>query len=338
MTEEKKSKKPWIKHLGLLLAVVPIVWIYGRLDFHKMLAGLPMVAWWTGPALLLFVLSCMTLQGVRWWILARVFIPGLSLTRALAYHYIGVFYGTAIPSGAAQDVIKTVLLAKNTDVAASWAATWITRILGLPALGILSVYGFFAMDRSTLPKSLNYGMLAFYGLVVLVFFISFSKRLTRPLRRLFEKFTPKKILTVVGDIREGVYRYRGKWRDVAWAFFVTVLTQVLLVCSGIFTLKGISGHFYLWQCFAFIPLIELIAVSFPLTPNGLGIRETLNAGFTAYLGLTKEQLGIYILFQLFFAFTPRLIGLWPVLHGYAKDRRARKAAAAPDGDDSGAHQ
>jgi hypothetical protein len=55
----------------------------------------------------------------------------------------------------------------------------------------------------------------------------------------------------------------------------------------------------------------------------MGVREMLNVAMLTYLGLTKEQLGIFILFQFFFAYSPRLIGLVPVLHGYLKDCRTR---------------
>lgn len=323
--KDKKTGRTWIQRLGIPLAAIPIIWIYWRLDFHAMLSILPKVAWWTGPALFAIVITCMTLQGVRWWILLRAFIPDLRLGRALAYHFIGGFYGTALPSGTAQDIIKTVLVANNNSTSASWAALWLTRILGLPALGILSMYGFIAMDRSALPKGGTSAMALFYALIVFLFFLSFSKKMTRPIRKIMEKFAPRKISDMLGNIREGVYRYRDKKGDVVYCFLVTVVTQILLVFSAVFTLKGISGHYFIWQCFTFIPLIELISISFPFTPNGMGVREMLSAAMFAYLGLTKEQLGIYVLFLLFFGLAGRLVGVLPLAHGYLKGRRQRAA-------------
>lgn len=317
-------KNPWIKRIGLAVAILPIFWIFTRLDIHSMITMLPKVAWWTGPVLLSIVLVSMTMQGVRWWILVKAFFPELTLARALSYHFIGVLFGTALPTSAAQDIIKTVLLSSKNDPSASWAAIWLTRILSLPALGIISIYGFIAMDKSSLPKGWEYGLILFYASVFVLFVLSFSKKLTRPIRLLTEKFVPVKVTQIISDVRESIYRYRNKRGDVAWALFVTIGTQVFLVFSAVFTLKGITGHFYIWQCFAFIPLIELIAVSFPFSPNGMGIREMLNAAMSVYLGLTKEQLGIYILFQIFFAYSPRLIGLLPIIHGFIKDRRAGK--------------
>jgi uncharacterized protein (TIRG00374 family) len=323
MDDQKSKKNPWVRHLGLIVAVIPLIWIYWRLDLRTMVSILPTVAWWTIPVLMIIVVTCMTLQGIRWWILLRSQISGFPLGRALSYHFIGAFYGVAVPSGIAQDVIKTVLVANKKGVSVSWAALWVTRILGLPALGILSIYGFIAMDRTSLPKGIEYALATLYGAALLLFCISFSKRITSPVRRATEKIIPRRIAKLIGDIREGIYQYRNRKREVLLSFLVTFVAQVLLVISSCVTLKGITGNFFWWQCFAFIPLIELISVSFPFTPNGMGVREMLSAGLFAFLQLSHEQLGIYVLFLLFFGFAVRLIGIIPLVHGYFKKSSGR---------------
>ena len=321
MTDEKKTKNTWLKGLGFLLAVIPIGWIYWRLDFHTTLAMLPKVAWWTGPTLFSIVLTTMVLQGGRWWILLHAFIPEIPLSKALAYHFMAMFYGTVLPSGAAPDVIKTLIVAKKNDMPKSWASFWLTRTLGLPALAMLSLYGFLSMDKSTLPRGWEYALALFYLTICAVFLLSFSKRSTRPIRRLLEKFVPKKILTIMERVRESVYSYRNKKKEVALSFLATFLAQTLVIFGSCLTIRGITGQFPLWQCFTFIPLIELISMSFPFTPNGMGPREALSAAMFAYLHLSKEQLGIYIAFLYFFSLLPRLVGVAPIVHRFVKRRR-----------------
>jgi uncharacterized protein (TIRG00374 family) len=326
MCNDKKNKNPltrqWIQRLGIPLAAIPIIWIYWRIDFHAMIAILPKVAWWTTPVLFTFVISCMTLQGVRWWILLHAFIPELPLKRALAYHFMGVFYGTGIPSGAGQDVIKTLFVAQKSTMETSWAAFWVTRALGLPALAILSMAGFFFMDKSTLPRGWEYAFALFYLFVGIVFFVSFSKRITRPVRIIIEKWFSPKIMLPIEKIREGVYRYRQKKIAVLQSFLVTCCAQIGLILLTCLTIKGITGSFFIWECFTFIPLIELLAVSFPFTPNGMGVREALSAALFAYLHLSKEHLGIYVMLVLFFSLFPRLLGFPLLIHGYRKKRTA----------------
>ena len=136
----------------------------------------------------------LTLHGVRWWILLRAFNPGITLSRALSFHFIGAFYGSAIPSNMGQDVIKTVLVAHKGSASKSWAALWLTRIMSLPAIGIFSAYGFFTMDKSALPKGATAGGALFYTFVFILFFLSFSKRMTGPIRKKIEKSLHGKVL------------------------------------------------------------------------------------------------------------------------------------------------
>ena len=318
MPIDKKNTNRWIRYLGIPLAAIPIIWIFWRLDFHAMIAMLPKVAWWTAPMMLCLGGAIMSLQGLRWWILLHAFIPELPLRRALSYHFMAIFYGTVIPTGAGQDVIKTLIVAKNNDVSLSWASFWLTRMLGLPALVLLSTIGIVSMERVAPLKNVDY-LLAFIDVVICgLFLISFSKRTTRPVRRITQKVFPAKWFGPLERIREGVYCFRNKKMDVLLSFCATIIAQTLLIFLCALLILGITEEFPLWTCFAFIPLIELVSTAFPFTPNGLGIRETLTAGMFAYLHISKEHLGIYVMFVLFFSLVPRLVGVPFILHGYQK--------------------
>jgi uncharacterized membrane protein YbhN (UPF0104 family) len=325
MTEPKRNSSA-LKYLGILLAAIPIVWIFWRLDFKTMTTIIPQVAWWTCPMLFIAVIASMTLQGVRWWILLHAFIADLPLTRALAYHFISVFYGTALPTGVAQDVIKTVIVAQKKDGPVSWAAFWLSRALGLPSLALLSAIGFIMIGGASLPSGWEYSLIVGYLTIVVIFVFSFSKRFTRPVRRILQKFVPLKIMTPLDSIRDSVYQYRRKKKVIILCFIVTLSAQTILITGSALSIYGITGTFPFWQCLTFIPLIELISISFPFTPNGLGVRESLSALMFAYLKLSNEQLGIYVMFGLFFSIFPRLIGAPLIIHGYFKKRnQARKA-------------
>ncbi|MCU0608618.1 MAG: flippase-like domain-containing protein [Chitinispirillaceae bacterium] len=325
MTNPEKKKNPWLKRLGILLAAVPIAWIYLRLDFHAMISLLPAIAWWTAPVVLATMLAGMVLQGVRWWILLRVFLPELPLLRALSYHFMGALYGTVLPSGAAQDIIKTVLVAQKNEMSVSWAAIWLTRIIGLPALALVSLCGFISLDKSMFPKGWEIGFTLFYLSIAALFSLSFSKRLTRPLRLMLAGFVPPRLLEPAERIRESVYCYRDRKGAVVSSLLVTIATQALLVFAGVCAIKGISGKFFFWECFTFIPLMELIAASFPFTPNGMGVRESLSIVFFAYLGLSNEHLGIYVMMIFFLSLIVKCFGVFPLLHGFVIKRRESAA-------------
>lgn len=78
------------------------------------------------------------------------------------------------------------------------------------------------------------------------------------------------------------------------------------------TIKGITGSFLPKECFAYIPLIEIISMAQPLTPNGMGVREALFAMMFKHLKLSSEQLGVYILIANL-SILMKLVGAIPIL-------------------------
>jgi uncharacterized membrane protein YbhN (UPF0104 family) len=63
---------------------------------------------------------------------------------------------------------------------------------------------------------------------------------------------------------------------------------------------------------AYVPLIEILSLSIPLTPSGLGIREALTKLMFQQIGLSNEQLGVYIVLGLL-SILLKLVGGVPVL-------------------------
>lgn len=329
---EKKSPTRRVYRLaGSVIALVPLVWIFWRLDFHRLYECSHLVAWWTIPGLCLFLMLSMSLQGVRWWLMLRALIPDLSFRRAMSYHFIGVFYAIVLPTSASTDVVKTLLLSKKFDYSVSWGATWICRIMGFLSLAFLSIYGLFTIKKDFLPKGFWIALSAAFVVSVLVFAFSFSKHMTGPFRPIFRRLLPKKFATVIENIRQGVYLYRKKYGVLFGVFVVSMLTQSTLIIAGCFTLYGITGRLFVADYFAFFPIIEVIASAGP-TPGGIGVREALTAVLFNYLNVSKEQLGIYVFLTLFFGLALKLLGGIPVLHGLFKRHRAsaRNESRSPE--------
>ncbi|MBN2036094.1 MAG: flippase-like domain-containing protein [Chitinispirillaceae bacterium] len=308
------------RSITIVLAVVPIVWIYWRLDFSRLMEYIPRVAWWTIPVLCGFIILSTMLQGVRWWIVLRAFIPDLSFLRAMSYHCIGVFYSIVLPTSASADVVKTVLMSKKIDYSVAWGAILVCRILGFFTLVMFSIYGLLTIDRTFLPQGFWFSLGAAVAVMTVVFLLSFSKRLTSPFRPVVQKITPVKLLSIIENLRQGIYLYRTKTGSLAVLFLITCVTQCTLVLLGCVTLYGVAGRFLLSDYFAFIPIIEIVANAGP-TPNGIGVREGGTALFFKYLDISNEQLGIYVFITLFFAIAVRLLGGIAVVHGMIKKKK-----------------
>ena len=114
-------------------------------------------------------------------------------------------------------------------------------------------------------------------------------------------------------LREDIYNYREKKKALLSNFAITFVTQFLMIINSMILIGGITGNFYSKEMLTFIPIIEILALSIPLTPNGMGIREGLLALMFHHVGLTEEQIGTYILIGLLGVLI-KLVGIFPVLY------------------------
>lgn len=296
-----------------VLAIIPLAWIFHLIDFHRLRGALESTALWTIPAMIFMAVMLMFLQGIRWWVLLRAFLPKLSVAEVLSCHFKGIYYSIFLPTSAAQDVVRSVLLSRTADYGVAWGATWLTRITGLAVMMLLSICGIAFVERGVAPPGMAAAMFASGGLIVILGVLSFSKRSTRIFRGLSKKLLPVKATETIEHIREGVYRYRDKHAGLALTLVLTTVTQILFVVNASLMVKGITGTAHLVECFIYIPLIEIICLSVPLTPNGIGIRDALSAFMFHRMGLPAEALATYVLLGLG-TILIKIVGGVPVLY------------------------
>ena len=301
-----------IKGCKYVLMVAPFFWIYFRVDIEQTLSDLANIAWWTVPFVIFSTVAVLFLQSFRWWVLLRIYVPDLKLLKVWSSHLRAGFYAMVIPSSLAQDAVRAVLLSHNIDYSLSWGSTWIYKISGLLGWLALSLIGIFLFETDALPSYIQQLiLLSLLGLLFLSI-LSFSKSVTRPLRELIEKAHSSKILQKIKNVRQAVYAYRDKKYHLLYSIIIAILVQLVMVVGTAVAIFGISHELFIEECIIFIPLIELMIVVFPLTPGGVGIREALIVLMFEQLGLSIEQMSVYVALGVI-AYAVRLLGGIPVL-------------------------
>ena len=150
----------------------------------------------------------MFLQGLRWWLLLRAFDQDLSFTQTISYHFKSLFYSLVLPTSAAQEVVRTLLIVKKTGSSVSWSTAWICKITGLVVSFAFSIYGLILLSDSAVSATLvKAALILFIAICILVIF-SFSKKLTKPFRNLASKAIPSRYLSKVENLREAIYQFR----------------------------------------------------------------------------------------------------------------------------------
>ncbi len=300
------------KPIRYIIAIIPILWIGTLVRPQEFLFVLKNTAYWTIPLYLLANLIAFILQGTRWWMLIHAFIPSVSYLRAMKYHFTGIFYSIVLPSSAAQDVVRSVLISREEDYGTIWASSWLARLLGMLSLFIMSLYGFIMYSEI---RQIKYVPL-YGGLLLLLIFvliaISFSRRTVSPIASFLKIFLPKKVIAILSKIYHGIYLFRHRKGRLAAVFGVTLLFHFVLFSAIAFMIMGITGDLKYAEVFAFAPIIEFICMTVPITPNGMGVREILSKQMFDYMGFNDEQLGVYVMVVLI-SIVFRLIGGIPLL-------------------------
>jgi len=306
----------WAKRFLRGIAIVgPFVWIYLQIDYPTLLSTLSLLpSWVVLPMLLLIPTMC--LQGVRWWMLLRTCATDLSLGRTLEYHFAASFYSLILPGASAQEIVRAYLLSKSVDYGVVWGSTWLSKLMGMTGWLFVGLVGFFIESHL-----LNYWN-SQIGLVLLVVSLgllmavclSFSKRVTRLIRLLFERYLPTTVVSSLSEIREAIFIFRFQKFTMFSAFLLTICLQVILVFGTAVVVYAINGTFMFWSLAAILALIEVVVVVLPLTPGGVGIREGLIALLFDQVGLGIEEIGIYIFLNIL-GISIRLLGVIPILLG-----------------------
>ena len=312
---KKTYKKIFWTILKIIATTIPLFLIFRQVDLLKLGPTLHKIQWWSIPVLLSTALISMILQGTRWWILIRAFTNKLSFVRSMGYHFSSSFYSMLIPNSLSLDVIRTVFASKQVGSIISWSSTWIAKILGIVVSFGFSVYGLILLSDPSIPQNIPVITGTLFVVLILLIILSFSKRCTRALRKVINPLIPKFFLSWIEDLREGIYQFRNKKSFLLIVFACTIIIQFVLIFGVTLLIYGITDKLYFTECMAFIPLIEMISMAQPFTPNGIGVREALIAIMFKMLGLTSEQLGIYIIISNL-SILLKFLGVIPILFGF----------------------
>ncbi|KMQ51695.1 hypothetical protein CHISP_1452 [Chitinispirillum alkaliphilum] len=319
---KNKQLKKSLTLLRLIMIVVPFVWIYKQTDPHSVKKIVETI----DPRMILLIVmtgvSVMMIQGVKWWFLMRRFIPQLHLLYTLKVHLTSSFYSMVLPTSAAHDVLRAVILSKNHSAKVIWASSWLARLTGIIVLMVLSVSGALLLSSHDLPSNFRTTLFTILAMVSFLGVASFSKTVTRPFSKVIRKLPFEKITAESKKLRDAIYDYRNAYSTIIGAVLLSALVHMLIILNATFIIYAITGDFYLVQCIAFIPLIEILSISIPLTPGGIGIREALSALMFAQLGLSADQLGTYVIFSLMLSLL-RIVGVLPILFDFFKRKMHR---------------
>lgn len=239
-------------------------------------------------------LACMLICMQRWNILLRaqnIFIP---FPKIFALFFIGHFFNSFMPGATTGDILKAYYVAKSTPGKKTESVSTIVldRLIGLIVLILLTIIimfirlNFFLSYTET--KIAFIFNIALFGGTILFFVIILSQNFLERFA-IFRKLTSK---TDFGQIIKRVYT----------AFSVSFCSPKIMISTGILSLinhicfiavtffvgKALGIPLSFWNYLTIFPIINAIA-AMPITPGGLGARETATVFLMGTFGVSEPS-------------------------------------------------
>lgn len=286
----------------LVIGIALLYWLFANLDDPAQLWQQIVTA--NLPFLLLGALcytAAVALSGLKWGILLRAVHTPIPVWRLLHYQWVAEFFNNFLPAQVGGDVMRGYALAADTHRAADAAASvLIDRFIGLLVFMVAAAAAAVLMLTVGKPdgsyfvgQELLFMQFAAVGstLVTLALAVVIAALLSRTLKRWMERLLAHLPFSTVTlpiwqKLAVAFHAYRSQPTALLWtavgSAFIVVLTSVniWLIAQAVE-----PGSISMVEVLAVNPLIVFALITLPLTPGGLGIRQTVFASLFLFIGV-----------------------------------------------------
>ena len=241
-------------------------------------------------ATLMLVLACLLCGAGRWWTALAGLGVTLSHTRAAALFMIGHFFNGFLPGSTGGDVARAFYVAREAHGQRAHAVMSIIveRLAGIAVLLILTLIGLLvSAERYHLPLLLALvGGLAAAILVVLLGLPNLSRVAGWPLVRLLVRHPQ------IGPQAQRLYAalrlYHAQPLLILRLLGWSLLQHLFAIASWLTLAWGLGFDFYAPAFMLLVPAV-LTAQMIPITPGGLGVRESAAVTLLPAAGLAPHE-------------------------------------------------
>jgi uncharacterized protein (TIRG00374 family) len=242
------------------------------------------------------VAACVLLYAVgqvlsawRWRLLLQPVGLEVPLRRMVGFYFIGMFFNLFLPTIVGGDVVKAVLLSRETRAPArATVSVFMERDVGLLALlAVASIAAWWAPDVAI-------GGLSLHALTLLLSagFVAVNLALFRPdvyalTDRLIARTALARMRGRAASLYESMTPYRTAYGVLAAALVLSLAFQAVVIAVVFFAARALSSEFPLSAVAVFVPLISLAGM-IPVSLNGLGVREALYILLFGRIGVSSE--------------------------------------------------
>ncbi len=244
--------------------------------------------------------GAVALSGLKWGVLLRAVGIRLSTPRLLGYQWLAEFFNNFLPAQVGGDVMRGYALASDTQRRADAAASvLIDRFIGLLVFMLAALVASVAMllwgrpggERFSGDELVSMRFITLGSVTIsLALLVLLTALISRRIKRLMERVLnwlpfAQKTVPIWQQLAHAFNLYRHAYRALALTALssasIVVLTSIniWLIASAIK-----AGSISFVEVLAINPIIVLVGLLLPISPGGLGVRQSVFAGTFVLIG------------------------------------------------------
>lgn len=272
-----------------------MVFLFARISFAELGATLHGVSpgWLAAAAGLL--LASNVLGAWQWqWLLRAVEIR-IPFWKVLSYYHVGLFFNNFLPANVGGDFARVLDAARyGPSRAAAFSTVIMDRLLGTLALAGLALVTTLPAFRDFqqmggLPISAVYlALVGFFALSVALTWFAFHPALFPVVQRVLARVGLGGFKPALDDLAGRLQGFRDQRGLFIRLLAVALVVQVARIGVHVLVARALGLDLRLQYFFLLVPLLA-VAVSLPVSLNGIGVREGAGIVLFGLVGVARAD-------------------------------------------------
>ncbi len=283
------GKKHLILILKFLVSALLIYLLLQKIQFSEILLSIRKISFGTLILIILLDALGILIATFKWQIL----ISRYRFSRILVVGMIGRFYSLVLPGQLPGEALKAYYLGKGQkDMMQITASVILDKICGVIGLLLTGVIGLFFTARN-IPLGIILSLTITMATMIIFLLAVRIRPLTFLLERLLKWFSYKfKFFTKLSSHSLELIDEMKNYLDRPALIFGNIILACLYQLIGIFIILLIAGNLNLevgFIDFCWIFAIVSVALLFPVTIGGLGLREGAFLGLLGWMSVSPDK-------------------------------------------------
>ncbi|MEI7998448.1 MAG: lysylphosphatidylglycerol synthase transmembrane domain-containing protein [Candidatus Omnitrophota bacterium] len=307
---KEKFKAFWSFFLRFGLSVIPLAWLFSRIDYKHTLAAIKEADKVYLLCAFLVFFSTYALILWRWIILLKALGVKFKRVSSARWFFIGQFCNLFLPTAVGGDVIKALGLANETGHKPKvFISIVLDRLIGFVGIVLVASISFFFGRKIIGDSSLIISIVTVAGFSLGLAVVLFSRRVYLWACGVFS-FWPK-IKEGLKNLHHDIILMRGKHKQFIATTAISMLSQIVLAFDFYLVAHGMHQKISFIYFIIFSPLV-CVATSLP-SIGGFGVREIAWVFFLSKIGVSQGvALALSLLNGAFMILVGLIGGVWYV--------------------------